>query len=105
MTIIGVALVYRAETLLGFTIGGAMINFAWSFALAYLLGISAHYDSTGQLTALAGTASKFGLATGPLIATFLIDDGGYGRLLIAAAVGFAACLAVVIIPARHADTG
>ncbi len=104
MTIAGVLFVHQAEALPGYTIGGAMINFAWSFSLAYLFGISAHYDSTGQLTALAGTASKFGLATGPLVATFLIDDGSYGRLLIAATFGFAAALAVVIAPARRADS-
>ncbi len=104
-TIAGVFAVYGSDALLGFTIGGATINFAWSFGLAYMFGITAHYDKTGQLTTLGGMASKFGLATGPLVATFFISGNDYGSLLVASAVGLLICLLASIAPARHADHG
>ena len=103
MTIAGVGLIHFSDGLVSFTIGGAIINFAWSFVIAYLLGLTAHFDASGQLTALAGTASKFGLATGPLIATMLIANGTYGPMLFAATIGYTMALVVAIVPARHAD--
>ena len=99
----GTMMLYFADGMMPLIIGAVLVNMSWSYAIAYLLGLSAHYDETGQLAALGGTASKFGLATGPLIATTLIIDGDFGPVLIASSIGFIACLIVSTLPARHAD--
>jgi predicted MFS family arabinose efflux permease len=102
-SILSAGLLYVAEGKMLFMVGALVINLVWSYALAYLLGLSAFYDETGQLAALAGMASKFGIATGPLIAATLYTEGNFGSILLIAAIGFGICLLAAAPPARHAD--
>lgn len=103
LSIVSAGLLYIAEGKMLFLVGAVTINMVWSYALAYLLGLTAFYDETGQLAALAGMASKFGIATGPLIAATLYTEGNFGPILLVAAIGFGICLVAAAPPARHAD--
>jgi len=59
---------------------------AWNFVISHLLGMSARFDQTGQTAAWAGFASKMGLASGPMLFSFIVGNGNYS-ILIAASLG------------------
>ncbi|NQZ05723.1 MAG: MFS transporter [Algicola sp.] len=82
-----------------------VIGICWAFVLPYLFGICAALDKAGQLAALGGFASKMGLATGPMVAAFMLGEDNYGQLVNIAAIGLIACAVVVIKPARLLDRG
>ena len=75
----------------------------WAFVISYLLGMCSEFDSTGQMAALGGFASKMGLASGPAIAAMLVGEGNYGLLINVAVVGLGACLVAMFLPARALD--
>ena len=75
----------------------------WAFVISYLLGMCSEFDSTGQMAALGGFASKMGLASGPAIAAMLVGDGNYGLLINVAVVGLIACILAVYFPAKILD--
>ncbi|MES1199360.1 MAG: MFS transporter, partial [Pseudomonadota bacterium] len=56
-------------------------SITWSFVISYLLGMSAAFDRAGRTAAMAGFASKMGLASGPMIGGFLIRQNDYGVLI------------------------
>jgi predicted MFS family arabinose efflux permease len=75
----------------------------WAFVISYLLGMCSEFDTTGQMAALGGFASKMGLASGPAVAALLVGDDNYGLLIDVSVVALVACLAVMILPAAALD--
>lgn len=69
------------------------LGVTWLFGISHLLGICSRFDQTGQGAVWGGFASATGLATGPLLASFIVGAGNYTRL-IALAVVFLACALV-----------
>jgi hypothetical protein len=55
------------------------IAITWAFTISYLLGMNAEFDTTGQMAALGGFASKMGLASGPAIAAFIVGESNYAQ--------------------------
>lgn len=53
----------------------------WNFCIAYLLGMCARFDQTGQTAVWGGFASKMGLASGPMIGSFLLVQNNYVLLI------------------------
>ncbi|AFU98383.1 hypothetical protein [Simiduia agarivorans] len=62
-----------------FGFANCLVGVTWALVIAYLLGMAAEFDHSGRFTALAGFASKMGLASGPLVAGFSVT--GEGQLL------------------------
>lgn len=54
---------------------------AWNFVIAYLLGMCARFDQTGQTAVWGGFASKMGLASGPMLGSFLLGENHYATLV------------------------
>ncbi|HUO15768.1 MAG TPA: MFS transporter [Verrucomicrobiae bacterium] len=54
---------------------------AWNFVISHLLGMCARFDTTGQAAVWSGFASKMGLASGPMLASFLLGGGNYPTLI------------------------
>ncbi len=75
----------------------------WAFVISYLLGMCSEFDSTGQMAALGGFASKMGLASGPAVAAVLVGDSNYALLINVAVCGLAMCLLAMFFPARALD--
>lgn len=75
----------------------------WAFIISYLLGMCSEFDTTGQMAALGGFASKMGLATGPAVAAMLVGESNYGLLINVSVAALVACLLVMILPARALD--
>lgn len=56
-------------------------SITWSFVISYLLGMSAAFDRAGRTAAMAGFASKMGLASGPMVGGLLIHGDDYAALI------------------------
>jgi MFS family permease len=80
-----------------------LVGITWAFTISYLLGMCAAFDSTGQMAALGGFASKMGLASGPAVAALLVGEDNYGLIINISVFALIACVLVVILPARTLD--
>ncbi len=78
----------------------------WNFVISHLLGMCARFDQTGQTAVWGGFASKMGLASGPMLASFIVGAGNYSALIATALVLLALAALASAIPAwvldRHA---
>jgi len=61
------------------------------------------FDTTVQMAAMGGFASKMGLASGPAVAALVVGDNNYSLLINMSVVALILCLIVMIIPARVLD--
>ncbi len=78
-------------------------SITWAFAIPYIYGMSAEFDTAGQMTALAGFFSKLGLATGPAVGAFILAGNDYGLLIDAAVAGILLSGVAAIWPAILSD--
>ena len=87
-----------------YLLANCITGVAWAFCIPYLLTMSAKFDEAGQMAALGGFASKMGLASGPIVAGYVLaTDGSYPLLIVMAAGALVACLAIAFHPARDLD--
>jgi len=87
-----------------YLIANCVTGIAWAFCIPYLLTMSAKFDEAGQMAALGGFASKMGLASGPIVAGYVLaTDGSYPLLIVMAAGAIIACLVIAFHPARDLD--
>jgi hypothetical protein len=84
-------------------LANVLVAITWAFVISYLLGICSEFDTTGQMAALGGFASKMGLASGPAIAAMIVGDDNYGLVINVGVVGLIICLLVFIAPAMTLD--
>ncbi|RMA78470.1 MFS transporter [Umboniibacter marinipuniceus] len=84
-------------------VANVAVGITWAFVISYLLGLCAEFDTTGQMAALGGFASKMGLASGPMAAALVVGDGDYATMLNAGVLSLLLCLALVAVPARLLD--
>jgi MFS transporter, DHA1 family, inner membrane transport protein len=75
----------------------------WSFVISYLLGMSAEFDRAGRTAAMAGFASKMGLASGPFFGGMLINGHVYGPLINTAALILVLSTLTMLGPAALLD--
>jgi hypothetical protein len=75
----------------------------WNFVISHLLGMCARFDQTGQTAVWGGFASKMGLASGPMLFSFIVGAGNYSALIAAALVLLAFATLASAIPAWVLD--
>ncbi|OUR89928.1 hypothetical protein A9Q81_20655 [Gammaproteobacteria bacterium 42_54_T18] len=61
------------------------------------------FDSVGAMAILGGFASKLGLASGPLLAAFILADLEYSLLINTTIIGIIAAFLFSIFPALMLD--
>ena len=76
---------------------------AWNFVISHLLGMCARFDTTGQTAVWSGFASKMGLASGPMLASFLVGAGNYPILIAMALVMLICAMLSSTLPAAALD--
>ncbi len=104
LTLAGTALFHLSAKPWAYFIANCGTGITWGFVIAYLFGMSAEFDKAGRATAFAGFISKIGLASGPLIAGWIVAGKfGYTGLLNVAIFMFALSTLVMLIPARILD--
>lgn len=72
----------------------------WSFVVPCLFGMASHLDRSGRLATLAGFFSKMGLASGPLLAGWLLRERG-DHALIAASLAILALSMFAALAGAH----
>lgn len=72
----------------------------WSFVVPYLFGILSRLDASGRLATLGGFMSKLGLASGPMLAGWLLSDDDFS-LLIRMAIGALVLSGVAMLAAAR----
>jgi hypothetical protein len=75
----------------------------WNFVLSHLFGMCARFDQTGQTAVWGGFASKMGLASGPMLFSFIVGVGNYSALIAMALVLLAFAILASAIPAWLLD--
>jgi hypothetical protein len=63
----------------------------------------ARFDTTGQTAVWSGFASKMGLASGPMLASFLVGAGNYPILIAMALVMLICAMLSSTLPAAALD--
>jgi len=77
----------------------------WNFVISHLLGMCARFDRTGQTAVWGGFASKMGLASGPMLFSFIVGAGNYSALIATALVLLVFATLASAIPAWALDHG
>ncbi len=103
MTLIGTLAFHFSANPTVFVIANIGTAITWSFVISYLLGMSAEFDRAGRTAAMAGFASKMGLATGPFLGGTLIGDHIYGPLINASALVLGLSTIAMLWPAALLD--
>ncbi len=75
----------------------------WNFVISHLLGMCARFDQSGQTAVWAGFASKMGLASGPMLFSFIVGVGNYSALIAMALVLLTLATLASAIPAWVLD--
>lgn len=76
---------------------------AWNFVISHLLGMCARFDATGQMAVWSGFASKMGLASGPMLASFLLGGNNYPVLIAMALLMLLGAMLSSAVPAAELD--
>jgi predicted MFS family arabinose efflux permease len=90
LAIVGTAAFHYSEVKWIWIAANFGTGIAWNFVISHLLGMCARFDASGQTAVWSGFASKMGLASGPMLASFLVGAGNY-PLLIAMALVMLIC--------------
>lgn len=103
MTLVGTLAFHFSAHPIVFVAANIGTAITWSFVISYLLGMSAAFDRAGRTAAMAGFASKMGLATGPFLGGMLIDGHVYGPLINTAALVLGLSALAMLWPAALLD--
>jgi predicted MFS family arabinose efflux permease len=76
---------------------------AWNFVISHLLGMCARFDETGQAAVWSGFFSKMGLASGPMLASFIVGGGAYTSLIATSLVLLTCSMLASAVPAWMLD--
>lgn len=86
-----------------FLAANILVGITWAFSISYLLGLASRFDTSGQMAALGGFASKMGLASGPAVAAILMADDNYKLIIWVAAGALVLCSLVILTPSLFQD--
>jgi DHA1 family inner membrane transport protein len=86
-----------------YAVANIVTGMAWSFTIAYLLGLCAAFDRSGRSAAIAGFSSKMGLASGPALGGMLLEETHFPRLVMLSVLGLGLALMDSIWPAAKLD--
>lgn len=84
-------------------VSNCLIGITWGFTIAYLLGLASRFDTTGQMAAMGGFASKMGLASGPVVTAMLLGEDNYERIIMVATAVMVIAALTLWLPARIQD--
>jgi len=107
MIIAGIAMSTLAAILLNFShltsayiAAMSLLFFSWPAVQSYLFAVTAEMDNSGRLSTIAAVVSFVGLATGPLLASSLLDDGSFTVMLYTCAMIFLLSFLLLLKPVK-----
>ncbi len=86
-----------------FLAANILVGITWAYSISYLLGLASRFDTRGQMAALAGFASKMGLASGPAIAAMIMAESNYQLIIMVAVGALVLGMSIVVFPALSQD--
>jgi len=93
-----IMLSFSPLTPLIYVISMALLFISWPAVQSYLLAVTAEIDRSGRLSTIAVVVSSVGLATGPLLASSLLDNGNFSVMLYICAFVFFFSLLLLFKP-------
>ncbi|KCZ86176.1 major facilitator superfamily transporter [Hyphomonas adhaerens MHS-3] len=104
LTLIGTAVFHYSANPAAYMIANCGTGITWGFVIAYLLGMTAEFDKAGRASAFGGFVSKLGLASGPMVAGWVLaGGGGYSVLINLAVAGLGISGLIMLVPALALD--
>ena len=103
ITIPATAVFLRSDAPYLFAAANIVTGIAWSFVIPWLFSMCAALDPTGRSATLGGFCSKMGLASGPLLAPYLIGSDNFARLILVSVGALGLVLLAAAGPARALD--
>ncbi|MBA3069270.1 MAG: MFS transporter [Hyphomonas sp.] len=104
LTLAGTAVFHFSGNLLAYLIANCGTGITWGFVMPYLFGMTAEFDKAGRAAAFGGFVSKLGLASGPMIAGWILaGNGGFPLLINLALIALAISALIMLVPARLLD--
>ncbi len=104
LTLIATTIFHYSGDPAAYMIANCGTGITWGFVIAYLLGMTAEFDPAGRTAALGGFISKLGLASGPLVAGWVLGaELGFPTLINYALIGLALSGVVMLYPAHVLD--
>ena len=70
------------QAVAGFLAGVCLFNLLWNFSHPYLLGAQASFDPSGRQVSYATAMQMCGIAAGPTVAGWLLEDGSYADVIL-----------------------
>lgn len=67
---------------MGFMAAACLFNLLWNFTHPYLLGAQASFDRSGRQVTYATAMQMWGIAAGPTVAGWLLEDGAYSDVIL-----------------------
>ncbi len=98
LTLCGNALFHWSEQGAIYLLANCATGITWGLVVPYLFGMASEFDGTGRTAAGAGVVSKLGLASGPLVASFILGSGAGFSVLINAALGALVLAMLLMLP-------
>jgi predicted MFS family arabinose efflux permease len=80
-----------------------LIGITWAYTIAYLLGLMSRFDTSGQMAALGGFASKMGLASGPALVAAMLGENNYPLVIGVAVAALVLSLVAIVYPSYLQD--
>jgi predicted MFS family arabinose efflux permease len=84
-------------------LSNCLIGITWAFVISYLLGLASRFDTSGQMAAAGGFASKMGLASGPAVTAVLLGADNYQLIIVVGALVMVLTALTCWIPSRIQD--
>ncbi|KGK42677.1 hypothetical protein LH51_05100 [Nitrincola sp. A-D6] len=107
MVVTGIAMSILAAILLNFShftslyvVAMSLLFFSWPAVQSYLFAVTAEMDNSGRLSTIAAVVSFVGLATGPLLASSLLNDGSFAVMLYTCAMIFLLSFLLLFKPVK-----
>lgn len=105
LTLLGSWALFYSDAKWIWIVANFITGITWNFVIAYLLGMCARFDQTGQTAVWGGFASKVGLASGPMIGSFILGENHYATLILMALLLLLVATVVSAVPAWLLDRG
>jgi len=103
LTLIGMAGFFWSARAPVFFVANAGTAITWSFVVPCLFGMASQLDRSGRLATLAGFVSKMGLASGPLLAGWVLRAANDRALIAAVLLMLALSSVFALAGARRLD--
>jgi len=78
----------------------SLLFFSWPAVLSCLLAVTAELDISGRLSTIAAVVSSLGMASGPLLASVLLNEDDFSLMLYSCSAIFLMGLILILKPVK-----